>query len=609
MCDAMDPDEVEVAVVNQILTSIIDGMRVDRPNDIRYAAIFALHNSLSFTENNFNTQVERDTIMRAICEATQCPDVRVRAEAFSCLGRIAELYYERLSPYVDTLFQLSTTAISTDDEQVGMNAVDFWTTISEGEIGILMDLADGASPEQVGVYLKIIEQAAKLLIPLLLNCMVKQSEDDDEDWNIAKAAGNCVEGIARIVRDNVVDLVLPFITQNINNANWRQKEAAVAVFGLILDGPSDAKLSPLIFQALPILLNCMKDPTKMVRHTTTWTIGQICQFHHKSISTDTLPGVVSALLENLSDPSAAVSSQACVTCFYLAEAYDDESEASSNMLSHFMPPMIQKLLQVSTRDDSEDENICKNAYEAVVKLVENSAADMRAVVTSLLTEALNRLELTFTATQLSSQLKSSLQCSLCTLISEIIKKLETNDVAPLADRVMQLLFQILNSNKTVVAREDAFATIGPVADKLEDKFVRYMAYLQPMIVAALKNLEEYQVCTIVVELIGDLCRAVSKQILTYSDEIMQCLLELLQSQVVNRSVKPHVISVFSDIAMAVEGDFERYCGVVLGILKQAGGVNIETEDEDLIEYINELRNSIMEAYTGILLVRATFIIH
>lgn len=69
-----------------------------------------------------------------------------------------------------------------------------------------------------------------------------------------------------------------------------------------------------------------------------------------------------------------------------------------------------------------------------------------------------------------------------------------------------------------------------------------------------------------------------------------------------RSVKPHVINVFSDIALAIEGDFDRYANVILGILKQAGEVNLspENDDDDLKDYINNLRDSILQAYTGIL---------
>lgn len=35
MCDVMDPDEIEPALVGHILSAIIDGMRADRPNEVR----------------------------------------------------------------------------------------------------------------------------------------------------------------------------------------------------------------------------------------------------------------------------------------------------------------------------------------------------------------------------------------------------------------------------------------------------------------------------------------------------------------------------------------------------------------------------------------------
>jgi importin subunit beta-1 len=67
-----------------------------------------------------------------------------------------------------------------------------------------------------------------------------------------------------------------------------------------------------------------------------------------------------------------------------------------------------------------------------------------------------------------------------------------------------------------------------------------------------------------------------------------------------REVKPNIISLFADIAMAIEGDFERYATIVLMMLQQAGLVNITTDDDDLIDYVNSLREAILEAYTGII---------
>lgn len=82
---------------------------------VRLAGVVALNNSLGFTTENFSRTNERDMIMRTVCESTQCTDVKVREKAFECIAHISDLYYDMLQPYVDTLFQLTTTAIRTDD--------------------------------------------------------------------------------------------------------------------------------------------------------------------------------------------------------------------------------------------------------------------------------------------------------------------------------------------------------------------------------------------------------------------------------------------------------------------------------------------------------------
>lgn len=597
MCDAMNPDTVDATIVNQILSSIVDGMRADRRNDIRLAAVIALNNSLDFTSKNFEIEAERNAIMTAICEATQSPDLKIRERAFECCTSVGELYYDKLQPYFETLFNLSTTAIRSDDPLVGMQAIEFWTTICDQEISIQEDIEDG---NEVGVFLKIVEHVAGQLVPLMLENMTKQQEDNDDDdnWNISMAAATCLEAISRTIQDKIVDLVLPFVTQNINNANWRLKEAAVMAFGMILDGPSSEKLSPLVMQAMPILINCLKDPNALVRDTSAWTIGKICELHKSSLSGDILPPMVAGLAASLEDAAPKVVSQSCYAVHNLAEACSDESEANSNVLSHFMPLMLQKLLAVTVREDWESENIRSTAYEAINMMVANCAMDMHPVVTQLLAEALNRLEQSFVA-QLDAQERMNLQSCLCSLVGEMIKKLDMTQLTPFADRSMQLLFQVF-SVKGAVAHEDAFMAIGYMAEKMEGAFTRYMPFLQAPLIAGLKNIDEYQVCTVSVGVVGDLCRALGAGVLPYCDDVMRCLLELLQSQVLNRSVKPHVISLFADIAMAIEGEFERYTNIILGILRQAGEVNMGRDDEDLIEYINTLRNSILEAYTGIL---------
>jgi importin subunit beta-1 len=143
MCETVDPSGVDAEIASKILSTVIDGMQAERPNEVRLAATSALINSIDFAEENFNRETERNVIMQTICAATQCPEKQVRERAYECAARVVELYYPLLRPYVDTLFQLTTAAIKTDDPTVGMMAVEFWSTVCDREIEALADVADG----------------------------------------------------------------------------------------------------------------------------------------------------------------------------------------------------------------------------------------------------------------------------------------------------------------------------------------------------------------------------------------------------------------------------------------------------------------------------------
>ena len=82
---------------------------------------------------------------------------------------------------------------------------------------------------------------------------------------------------------------------------------------------------------------------------------------------------------------------------------------------------------------------------------------------------------------------------------------------------------------------------------------------------------------------------------------MAALLLLLRSPELNRSAKPLAVAVFADVAMALNGQFARYTQAVMEMLQQASTSVIGPDaDEEVVDNINSLRESILEAYTGIL---------
>jgi len=79
---------------------------------------------------------------------------------------------------------------------------------------------------------------------------------------------------------------------------------------------------------------------------------------------------------------------------------------------------------------------------------------------------------------------------------------------------------------------------------------------------------------------------------------MTCLVHILQSPLIDRTVKPPALSIFADISMAIGESIENYIPHMLMYLEQAAQLQASNDDDK--EYINAVRSSICESYTGII---------
>lgn len=81
-----------------------------------------------------------------------------------------------------------------------------------------------------------------------------------------------------------------------------------------------------------------------------------------------------------------------------------------------------------------------------------------------------------------------------------------------------------------------------------------------------------QVCHAAVGLVGDICRAMGHRLIGgFTDEVMEVLLSNLGDNNVHRTVKPQILSVFGDVALAIGPEFRKYLEHVLQTLMQVPG--------------------------------------
>jgi importin subunit beta-1 len=76
---------------------------------------------------------------------------------------------------------------------------------------------------------------------------------------------------------------------------------------------------------------------------------------------------------------------------------------------------------------------------------------------------------------------------------------------------------------------------------------------------------------------------------------------VLSSNQLHRSVKPPIFSCFGDIALAIGEHFEKYLIYAMPMLQGAAELSAQPSvgDDEMIDYNNQLRSGIFEAYSGI----------
>ena len=164
------------------------------------------------------------------------------------------------------------------------------------------------------------------------------------------------------------------------------------------------------------------------------------------------------------------------------------------------------------------------------------------------------------------------------------------------------------------AYEDILYAIGTLAGctsrsyisnlVLDTYFQIYVGILMPFIYAALEAQDQPQLLSASLGLLSDVIRAVGEQIAPHCDQIVRYLFADVESNTVSRMVKPSILAIFGEIALAIGAAFEPYLPVIMQLLQQAATLGSGTRDQtgfEILDYIDSLNEGILEAYSGIIL--------
>jgi importin subunit beta-1 len=181
-------------------------------------------------------------------------------------------------------------------------------------------------------------------------------------------------------------------------------------------------------------------------------------------------------------------------------------------------------------------------------------------------------------------------------------------IVPVSNSIMEECLKVILAYQQVkraqVLHQDALALATAMTNAVGANFDMFMSHFLPHLTVGLQNFEDVQVCLNSTGAVADIARALGQKMTPYCDQILELLFKNLQNIAVDRKIKASIMAAFGMIAMAIAGDFEKYLGPVVNMLQYASSTRFAdgpTDNEEWIEYLNNLREGILDAYTDIIL--------
>ena len=576
ICESIDPVYLH-GYANPILTAVIYGANQES-NKIKKASIVALNNSLIFIKDNFQVEGERNYIMETVCTCTVNKDADIRTMAFECLVKIMTLYYEFMEPYMKSALVGLTTAamqytVTHNDEQVALQAIEFWSSICDEELNI--------KEYQDKIPLNFAKNNVKQIVPMLTWLLTNCEDVDKEEWCIYTAAVTCLTLFAQLLGNECSNEVVPFIELNISSEDWKSKEAAVTAFGCILDGPNPEQIGHIVNSALPILINLINTDNQSIKETCIWVLGLICEKLLPYVHHDHYTSLINAFEKSLGFQEG-VQLYACIG---LQHFMQHKPPQSSLALSKTAPLLIQMAGMPTPNFSSRIRRAATTTLESYI--LNCPASDLQFIQTigaSALTSFNGALQVAIQMNDISEHLEN-MGC----LIERCIARLGTiNSTLVTRDMINSVMEALMNA--LVKIPEDCFRIFGTIVLVLKDDFSTYLNYIKDPLQHALTQIKSPSLLRNAIFLLSDIAKMSSQGFMKL---FIDPLFQLLIDDQVDRHVKPVILTCLGDIAASLQSAFEPYLANIAPILQTA--INIAGDSD--ADFTLELRQSTADCLT------------
>lgn len=324
-----------------------------------------------------------DQFLQALFSRATDSNSDIRRQVCQAIVKVSEFHVDKLIPQLDNIVQYMLACTQDPDENVALEACEFWLAFAEQEDG-----------RRLMPYLGHI-------VPVLLKCMVYSDDEimqlggDEEDshlpdreqdikphhyhakthgqsstptgdkekgskeegeasdsdydeyasdddfnvsaeWTLRKCSAAALDVLATYLGEQILPHLLPLLKQELFADDWKHRECGILALGAIAEGCMGG-IEPHLPDLVPFLFSRLDEQKFLVRSITCWTLGRYSSWCTHQDPKKFLEPLMTGLLRMVLDKNKRVQEAGC-------SAFATLEEEAGTALVPYLDPIVRNLV-------------------------------------------------------------------------------------------------------------------------------------------------------------------------------------------------------------------------------------------------------------------------
>lgn len=624
VCEELNAKNIDTQTVDLIMNALIENLN-NRENDIK--VIKQCLKSICFTvkiaEKNFSTEKEMNSIMNSIflniLNHPNDDDILEKIAIFFIEFLSVSNNYDYINDYFSKLMEFSYHLISEkfqSNQKLSLLGMEILCTIGDEELNrepnenfiVIKQSINGLQidkPKKISkkYYNKIYNQLQQMIIRFV---SVPKEDEDESEWNLSKGCLYILSVLVRVADKENVEKFLELLSQQIKQCNNDDEHCKCwYLLASCLNTHYKNNIYNIIKDNYKTILEDISNLNNIkIQKSGTYLLNKITKYYPKLFGDSKLSVIFGSCIAGIKSKDSFVVSNICRIIQNIIKIYGDkETNKSSNSISQFFENLVLSLFVPAENElANENINLALTRLITIGCLIEYSSHDKQEKIKEILIKILQEIEkISKNNLNYNKEKVYQLEEYYYTLLRIIFKKYKSKIDKDLGKNIWILTKNLFTERKSVF--EEANLALGALALNMEENFAEIFKEYYDFIEFSIKSFNISNLCKSGLSVLLNSIRAINNTafLSDYSERILKVLIEVCTSNDVNRFNKTIAITCIGEVSMVIGMKFQLFLNDIMELLFSACqmGININTDDEDTIDFVKELRYELIQTFTCI----------